>query len=162
MEKELRGVMKLEKLALLAEVVSGVAIVITLIVLIAQVQENTDAVEAANRQSIAARTQQLAMLRANNQQLSDLIFMVDSIDLDSKEAAQLRSYYGAQMRAMEEIHYQYSNGRLDEEYFLRRSGVVFNFMNTGVARDWWADARFRYDPAFVEWLEGEMAERFVE
>jgi hypothetical protein len=130
--------------------------------LIFQIRGNTNAVESANRQSIAARTEAIALTPAANQQLSDLLFMAESIDPGSKEARQLQSYYAAQMRAIEEIYYQSVSGRLDEDYFLRRAEVAFFFMNNRVARDWWSGARFRYDPSFVEWLEDEMIERFGE
>ena len=47
--------MKLEKWALLAEIISGVAIVVTVIILIVEVRGNTTVLRATNRQSIAER-----------------------------------------------------------------------------------------------------------
>ncbi len=68
--------MKLKKLALLSETVGGVAIVVTLIVLIVEIRGNTAVLQASYRQSISARVEERTMAIAGNQQLSEIMSLV--------------------------------------------------------------------------------------
>ncbi len=63
--------MKLKQWALTAEIVSGFAVVVTLIFLIIQVNGNTEATLATTRQSVASRVETILLAPATSPDFSD-------------------------------------------------------------------------------------------
>ncbi len=127
--------MKLKKLALIAEIVSGVAIVVTLIVLVSGIRDNTSAVRAASRQSIAERVEHITLTVATNRDLLELLAAPDGIELTPVDDLQLRSFLVAILRNSEEAYLQVQEGRLEEEYFDRRIASILRFVSTGVGAE---------------------------
>ena len=52
---------KLQEYALLAEIISSIAILATLVILVFEMRENTEAIHSAKIQSLAERSQQLSL-----------------------------------------------------------------------------------------------------
>lgn len=91
--------MKLEKWALIAEIIGAAAIVISLVYLIIEVRENTDAVNASNRQSTAARAQELALASATDPFLRRIQVYpnVELTDLAPEDAVGLNAFIAAHL-----------------------------------------------------------------
>jgi hypothetical protein len=149
--------MRLEKWALIAEILGAASVVATLVVLILQVGENTAAIKAASRQSAATRIEERTMSVATSPQLADLIFRAGNsgdIQLDSGEALQLLNYYQSLLTSTEESYFQFREGNLDQEFFearARRSlrGISGPFTEP-VFESFFGDGV--YTEEFVEWL----------
>ena len=94
--------MKLDKWAVIAEIVGSFAVVVTLIVLIVQVRENTEVIQTTNRESATQRTEERTLAVALDPQFAQLLVLArepGGIEEGSPEATQM-VYYTAQMASL--------------------------------------------------------------
>lgn len=158
--------MKLEKWALIAEIVSGAAIVVTLIVLILEIRTNTDAIRAQNRQSTAARAQELALVNATDPFIRQIRSdpTLEVADLTPAERSGLGSFLGAHLRNAEEAYLQYVDGRLDEAYMQTRRAIVLSLLDSPASRDAYRsikEAGFLH-AEFQDWFDEAYREMYGE
>lgn len=105
--------MKLEKWALIAEIIGSVAIVGSLLFLMVEVRDNTAAIRAGSRESIAGRIEQRAMEAAVSRDLLDALTKArEGGQLDSVELAHVRFFYTSVLTSAEEAFLQYRDERL--------------------------------------------------
>ena len=158
--------MKLERWALIAEIASAAAIVSTLIFLILEVRAGTEATIAANRQSLAGRTEALLLAAATSPELSRVRAKLAANEtLTDEEYHHFSAFTGAGLRLSEEAYLQYRDGQLDEEYWLTRGeNLVASRLESSVAREMWSDWReLGYITAdFRDWLDQALEERYGE
>ena len=148
--------MKLERLALVAEILGSIAVVITLIVLIAEVRENSKILMASNRQSVAERTQDLALAVATN---PDLLAIQSEMTGNPDVGLQQRyGYMITVLKMVEESYLQYRDGLLDEEYWQTWASFVRANLQTqegrGIARAFIQGGTLT--PRFSAWLDVEL------
>jgi hypothetical protein len=150
--------MKLEKWALIAEVVSGVAIVVTLAILIFQIRQNTDAIRAANRQSVATRSQDwtLHVLSDPDSLAVFAALMNTSVDYRRENALVFTV-----IKLAEESFLQYRDGFLAEEYWQTRANFALNMLQTKGARTHYQDQVKRgvYIKAFTDWIDQALEQK---
>ena len=156
--------MKLEKWALIAEIISGAAIVITLIFLILEVRAGTQATLAANRQSLAGRTEAFLLTAAASPEISRVRAKVaNRAELTDEEYYHFSAYTAAALRLAEEAYLQYQDGQLDEEYWLTRGQNLVNTrLESAVAREMWSEWKERGNitQEFSDWLDHAVEERY--
>jgi hypothetical protein len=104
--------MKLEKLSALAELVSSIAIVLTLVYLAIQTQQNTDAVHASVRQAMLAEDRELMFKIIDNPYLTPS--QIDSRNLTKDQQLQFDNWLIIFFRARENHWLQYQAGVIDE------------------------------------------------
>ena len=130
---------KLQEYALIAEIVGGVAIVLSLIFVGIQVQQgaretaiNTEATLSANRQSISARFENLSLLQATTPELAQIrVKTIQGADLSPVETIQWTGFVTSWIRLTEEAYLQYRDGNLSEEYWQTRVNSLFGNLFTG-------------------------------
>jgi len=146
--------MKLERWALIAEIVSGLAIVTTLIVLIVETQANTEAIQISNRQSLAERGEQYMLARLTSPELATIVEKRSRGEaLSVAELWIYRGYLGAVMRVTEESFLLYEDGRLDEAYWNRNAAAFGAVFANSVARNsfaYWGSIH-AFTPEFGVW-----------
>jgi len=152
--------LKLDKWAQVAEVIGSFAIVVTLIILIVEVRSNTEAVTAASRQSIASRTEQIALTVAGNTELAELL--ANNSEFESSERLRLAALLTALLRNAEEAYLQWEDGRLDQDYLDRRLSGVLSFVRSGLMRDVYLGQKRSgtLDQGFTDYLDRAVTERF--
>jgi len=106
--------MKLEKLALVAQVISGAAIVISLAILIVELRGNTAAVEAQTIEShVASERRRRERLFLNEGGIADLVLKhIDEENLTPSESWRLDRYYGDILDSAEWQFQEVEAGRL--------------------------------------------------
>jgi predicted neuraminidase len=105
----------LSEWASIAEIISAVAVVASLLYIGFEINRNTRVSLAANRQAIAARAQELAFYSGESK-ISRLLFQAnDDISLTESEQNRVTAYVGALLRTTEEAFLLYRDGMLDEE-----------------------------------------------
>jgi len=124
--------MRLEKWANLADIIGGLAIVATLIVVVIELRANTAAIEASNRQSVADRTQQWALTVVGNPELTAL--WAEMIERDP-ERQRFTTLLISQMKLTEESYLQYRDGHLDDEYWQTRRAIGLNALRSAASRE---------------------------
>ena len=128
--------LRLKDWAHIAEVVGGVAVILSLLFVGFQVRANTNEVRAANRQQLVGRAHAAVRGFAADPQLANIIARAGAGD--SLSAAE-RVQYGYVLRAVlydvQEAFVLHGEGRLDDEFWLTRSALVNAYLSNPVALD---------------------------
>jgi hypothetical protein len=112
---------KLERWALITEIVSGVAIVATLVLLIIEIRTNTAAVRSQNHSAVAQGIRELTMSIATDSEVARLLSPnLDWSAMTESEQEQLTGFYSSLLRIAEEAYLQYRSGALDEDVWQGR------------------------------------------
>jgi hypothetical protein len=158
--------MNTSKIADLSEILSSIAVVVTLVVLILEVRSNTDEVRASTMATIAGRTQQFNIAHMTHPEV-ELVWgkMTQEGDLSAAEIETVTSLVIGALKIAEESYIAYINGRLDEEVWLTRARLALAAMRHEQSREIWSSF-LRYHnsfvPVFVEWLDAALIENYDE
>ena len=128
--------MKLEKWALIAEIVGGVAIVLSLIFVGAEIRRNTAATYAATYDRLLSDHMNLSIAEANNPEISLAYLYFENSELldstDDPQYLQGRSIWMALARIYERAYFAHEYGRLGDSewgrYQNHMCGEVFRAM----------------------------------
>jgi len=150
--------MKLEKWALIAEIVGAVAIVVTLIFLIVEVRGNTEAIRAANRQSLATRAQEMALTLATEPDLRRAIAETNGVEVPGPDDG----FVTANLRIAEEAYLLYLDGQLSEDYWQTRAAVALDGLRSATLRNNYESLRDRgfFTSEFTAWLDQALSESY--
>ena len=156
--------MKLEKWALIAEIVSGIAIVATLIFLILEVNANTDATLAANRQSLASRAEALLQSQATSPDIARLTIKARrGEEFTDEEEYQYSGHLAGFVRLAEEAYLQFLDGHLEGEYWRTRGeNLVDARLNSRVSRELWYgwEQQGWSTQQFANWLNNALEDKY--
>lgn len=155
--------MKLERWALIAEIIGGIAIVVTLVFLIIEIRGNSAAIRAATATSISDRTHTQIMSSISNLALMEAAIRdADGAQLSALDEILLSQRHGANMKLAEESFIEFRAGNLDPEVWLTRAEQVLDNMASERERDRWSARRESgwYIQDFVLYIDAELAERY--
>ena len=156
--------MKLEKSALVAEIVGSIAIVATLVILIFEVRENTRAIQVANRQSIATRAQEMALTLARQPDIRRALVELSggNAAIYSETLGAASAFLDADLKIAEEAYLLFLEGQLSEEYWQTRAAIALNLLNAPELREAYKRARDSgfYQPEFTIWLDRALVEKY--
>ena len=102
--------MNTSKLADIAAITSSIAILVTLVFLVVQMQQNTVAIEAQTRQSILAGAQAELLTLVEN---SEITVLQVKPELTELENATLDAWFAPQLRSREYAWIQHQSGLTD-------------------------------------------------
>ncbi len=141
--------MKLEKLSALAELVSAIAIVVTLGYLAIQTQQNTAAIQASVRQAMLANDVELIRQQLDYPEL--VTGRAGDADLSNEDLVRLTANLLAVVRSRENQWLQYQNGVIDERSWRTYQMAIPAKLSTDFMRSWWRNrtAREEFDEGFV-------------
>jgi hypothetical protein len=149
----------LEKFASIAEIVGGIAVIVTLVLVVLEIRANTDATRALSRQSIAARAEEL-LLQETRPELAVVIIKARNGELlEGVERSMYSGYFNARLRNAEEAFLQYRDGQLSEEYWLTRSSAAARTLRDPLAQEIWRAAlrdTGLYTAEFSRWVDQTM------
>jgi len=147
----------------IAEILSSVAVLATLVFFVLEIQQTNDAVKGNTYQGRAAMTVDFNAQFFENPEVSEFIAKTASADyeLSASEAIRLRAMISASYRMMNNIWFQYEVGTITEqqmESLLYPS--VLNFKRRGRMRLEWeqGDDRLLLDPNLVAYLDSKIYE----
>ena len=153
--------MKLERWALIAEIVGGVAIVLSLIFVGLQVRQsaeqtalNTDAIRADAIQSLVGQISLQHTLMLENPQLAELrtrIFRGGDFNNDA-ERDQLQNFFQLSFRQGELAYRLYELGIINEADLLSLGSFPRVFSNTSFGRPIWEGYSRILTPGYVEFV----------
>jgi hypothetical protein len=151
--------MSLTDLASLGSFASGVAVLISLIYLGAQVRQATKHQQA---QMLESRTSRLVdyQMRLAEPGLAPVWnkLMSGAHDLTEVEATQLVMLVRSNLNTGEAAFLQHEQGLMSDRAFesIRKNWVAF--LSWPATRVCWAQARNAFDPAFAAWMDDRLAE----
>jgi len=148
--------MKLERLSATAELVSSVAIVVTLVYLTMEVRQNTEAQHAQSRQSILSSSQAELFVLMDHPDVLRGLFGEDS--LTDEQSIRIDAWLSGVLRAREFSWLQYRRGIMDESQWSTELAVTLSVMSPGRSRLWWDRAGRTYvGPEFAQFLDDLLA-----
>jgi len=129
--------MNTSKLADIAEITSSIAILVTLVFLVVQMQQNTLAIQASTLQATLAQD-----LQHTYKVIDDptLVRVGTNIELTEDEKIRGGLILLTFFRMREHDWLQYQNGNLNDESWETYSRPIPTLLSTQRARDWWRDA----------------------
>ena len=137
------------KVSAAAEIISSLAILITLLYLVVEIGQNTTSLQANARQEILDQDADFLMSRVNNPKLARL---PDKPDLTDDEIQQLANHTLVFVRMRENAWLQYKSGALDEATWASYRRAIPNVLHNQRMRTWWQRAvvdREVLDPGFI-------------
>jgi hypothetical protein len=144
--------MKIEKIAAVAEIVSSVAIVITLAYLAIQTQQTNRALYASSRQAtMMADVSMVSAFISNPGAWSNTSLPLAELDFVERE--QVGNAVAGLLRVREFAWFQYRSGIMDEAAMRSYVAPLARWLRRGDAGAIWAQVSQEMDPEFVEYVE---------
>lgn len=141
-----------------AEILSSIAVLATLVFLVFELRQNTDAIRANTYQEMNAVISQANGIFLDNPEVSEFIARTASGEgkLDPHDAIRLRAFISSQYRHADNVYFQYQIGTISKrqmESLLHP--IVLNFQRRGRLRDEWLNGADRalLSPDLVTYLE---------
>ena len=153
----------LQEWSAIAEILSSVAVLATLVFLVVEIRQSNDAVRANTYQGMAAMTVDFNAQFFENPEVSEFIARTASEDyeLSASEAVRLRAMISASYRVMNNTWFQYEVGTITEQQVESLLyPAILNFRRRGRMRlDWEkGEDRLLLDPDLVEYMDKEIYE----
>lgn len=140
--------MNWDKASSISEILSSVAILITLVYLAVEINQNAEATQADVRQAMLASDQQLLELLIEDPKLSLSWYKQE---LDDEEKVRLNYFLFSHLRMRENNWLQYKNGILDDETWQSYSRSLGFIFSARQPRTWWSslEKEQMFDDEFV-------------
>lgn len=153
--------LELAEWAAMAEILSSVAVLATLIFLVWEIRQNTEAVKANTYQELNATVMGFNSVFFANPEVSEFVARTRDADtqLTESEAIRLRAFLSAMYRHADNIYFQYELGTLTERQM--RSlllPIVLNIQRRPRLMNEWQNGADRaiLNPALVDFIDREL------
>jgi hypothetical protein len=148
--------MKLEKWALIAEIIGGVAVVFSLIYVGFQVAQNTQAIRINTVQQslswILNESEHILLYEdLRETMLTDDLTSLSPTDRQQHDVQRL-----TMLRVFEYQHFLYAEGQLDDGMWLGLKQRMMDFGSQENLRIVWDERKTWFNPRFREFMEGEI------
>ena len=149
--------MNRSKIADISEIVSSIAVVVTLIYLTVEIGQNTAAIRTQTAQSILDAGQSELTAFMEHPELALGIQM--SGPLTPEQNVKLDAFLANAMRARQFAWLQYENDSIDEAVWLGEVAVLSVYLDSSRIREWWdLLGRHYMDNEFVEFVDRKIEE----
>lgn len=155
--------MNWEAIGAVGEVIGAFGVIASLGYLAVQIRQNTSSVRASTLQDMNEASTSFLDLMASDEDLGR-IFMSGGHDLETLSAAE-RSRFNfsilAFLRRIESFERATRFNRIHSDEWAGLRASCVDVMSRPGSRTWWSENAERFNPSFVEWLNGELGERAV-
>ena len=142
--------MKLKNCAMLAEIIGGFAIVVTVVLLIVEVRENTEAIRSAAAQAIHENYANWYISIHSESETTDIIIegLRDPSTLSTVEWGQFISVFMAYTSYMQNAFYQWQDGTLSRELWQGWELISLNLVGTPGGQRFWRERSYIFGETF--------------
>jgi len=147
-----------EQGAVIAQIVSSIAVLVTLIYLAIQARQTQHALNAASRQGIMAGDLQLLSGTVSSVDVASLLTK-DAVELTPGESFAVGSWCAGFVRVREFAWFQYQAGVLDETTWRSYIGPARRILGLPSLRPWWDQFMEEVDPEFRDYMNRLMGEQ---
>ena len=139
------------KASAISEILSSVAILVTLFYLVIEIQQNAEATRAGVRQSILASDQQFLQMIISDPELN---LMWYKQDLNAEERTRLSYFLITHVRMRENNWLQHQNGILDDATWQAYRGSLLAVLSGPQPRAWWGNFAVEriFDERFISYV----------
>ena len=153
--------LNLQKLSAVAEILSSIAVLATLVFLVYELRQNTDAIRASTYQDMNAVISESNGLFLANPEVSVFIARTAAAEgeLDPHDAIRLRAFISSQYRHADNIYFQYQIGTLSRRQMESLLyPLILNFQHRGRLRTEWDSGADKslLNPDLVAFLDREI------
>ena len=155
--------MTLMELAGIGEIVSSIAVVVSLVYLAIQIRHSTEAERTSTYQSIVSDFGALNNNMASTPGLSNMFVMglEDFFQFNADERARISQVFFQCFRYFENMFYQHRKGYLDEEVWAGWRRLMLNYYSRPGFQTWWELRKDVFSESFVHFLADEKLDRKV-
>jgi len=143
------------KWSAIAEIAGTAAVVVTLIYLVIQTQQNSEAIRSTARQSLMLADVDILLNRSAD---PDRLLLLCKSNATPEEDVKRMSELIALFRVREIAWLQYQAGVLDDETWVSYRTVISSALFSDYAMEWWEDSTPNFDSSFVSFVDGYLAE----
>jgi predicted Zn-dependent protease len=152
--------MDLSALADLGDFLSGIAVIVSLIYLAAQIRQNTRTLRAASFQALSDSLSDRTFRIAESSELQDLFDRgLRGEELSEQEASRFQRLMASLMRVASSSFVQYRAGLLTEDQWQAFRVMPLAFLASRGGRDWWRAWRRVFDSDFAAYVDSEVRKR---
>ncbi|MGQ0813516.1 MAG: hypothetical protein ACT4O1_03535 [Gemmatimonadota bacterium] len=147
--------MDLQDFGSLAEILSAVAVLVSLVYLATQIRQNTIALRQTMSQSVAVGGTEFARSIYEDPDLSDLFFrgVASWHTLSASEQNRMRLVFHSQFRLWENLYFQHLHGVMDDEAWEGWNVLLIGYFHQPGIRAWWDTRKQVYARSFRDYLE---------
>ena len=151
----------LQKWSAIAEILSSVAVLATLVFLVLEIRQTNDAVRANTYQGLNAVALDFNAMFISDPEVSEFISRSASEDheLEAAEKLRLRAFISSLYRHADNVHFQYELGMITERQMKSSlHGIVLYFRGRGRLRTEWENGedKLLLNPNVIEYLNREI------
>jgi len=130
---------RLQEYALIAEIVGGIAIVLSLIFVGMQIRQNSEISQINAYQELVSQITVMNTLRVQDGEFADLFWRFDHGEqpLDDKERARLEAFLYMVFRQGDLAYRQYEKGLIDRDGLISVLAPTRSFLNTALGQEVW-------------------------
>jgi hypothetical protein len=145
----------LAQLASIGEIISSIAVIISLVYLAVQIRTNTEAERTSTYQSIVSDFGALNNNMAITPGLSHMFVqgMEDFNQFEPDERARISQMFFQCFHYFENMFYQHRKGYLDDEVWAGWQRLMLTYYSRPGFQTWWAFRRDVYSESFANFLE---------
>ena len=144
--------MRLKNMALIAEVLGGVGIIVSILYLAYEVSQNSESMELSHHLTLSDQFLGLRQSVMENDNLARIIAEGNSdiAALESFERLQFESYLTSMWDIWENAHYMFEIGRIEQEAWMNWNRAICSIMAMpGHAEAWANGLHIRFGSTFV-------------
>jgi hypothetical protein len=147
----------LAELASIGEIVSSIAVIISLVYLAMQIRQNTEAERTSTYQSIVSDFGALNNNMASTPELSDMFVrgLENFEQFNPDERARISQSFFQCFRYFENMFYQHHKGYLDEDIWVGWKRLILTYYSRPGFQTWWEFRKDVYSRPFVDFLATE-------
>ena len=148
----------LEQAYYLGELISVIAVVISLIYVGIGVRQNTLAVKSSTLQAIAENQLEVHSILASNGDLANIVFSgaTGTGSNDGVEKFRFTSWMHMAMRSMENAYFQYHEGTLDQRNWNALCRQYLPILHSGFNKTYWKERGFMFSEDFKNFIDKEL------
>lgn len=153
-------IMNWTKASAIAEILSSVAILVTLVYLAIEIRQNAEATRAETRQAILAADQEFLHVLLQD---PTLIILRHQKELDDEERVRLSMQLLTMLRMREMNWIQHQNGTIGDTTWRAYLGSLVAVLSAPQSRIWWENYGVErvFDPRFVSLVDDLLADKPV-
>jgi len=144
---------KLQEYALIAEIVSTLAIISSLIFVGLQIRQNSDTVKAQTRNAIAEIARDNVKATMDPRLIEAFLKMSNGVKLTPEEAFLIRLHNNLIFRTAENVYYQYNIGTFSEDEFDGYRNYFHEYFSNKITLENWEETKSGYSPRFREEMD---------
>ena len=146
---------RLQEYALIAEIVGGIAIVLSLIFVGMQIRQNSEISQVNAYQELVSQITVMNTLRVQDAEFADLFWRFDhgQQPQDDKERARLEAFLYMVFRHGDLAYRQYDKGLIDQDGLISVLSPTRSFLNTQIGREVWETLSPSLQSGYVDFVE---------